>query len=129
MMNKVLLVEDDRTMLSLLNTLLRFEGFDAVPLEHQEDLDIVMNFLRQEKPDLIILDINLRRFSGFDLLRLLKTDPELNNVRVIMASGIDLRDRCLGEGADSFILKPFMFDELIKEIQRILNLPNTVAES
>jgi DNA-binding response OmpR family regulator len=127
-MNKVLLVEDDRTMLSLLNTLLRFEGFDAVPLEHQEDLNTVMSFVRQENPALIILDINLRRFSGFDLLRLLKADPALKGIRVIMASGIDLRERCLGEGADSFILKPFMFDELIREIQRILNLPNTVAE-
>ena len=127
-MNKVLLVEDDRTMLSLLNTLLRFEGFDSIPLEHQEDLSNVMSFLRQENPDLIILDINLRRFSGFDLLRLLKADPDLKGIRVIMASGTDLRERCLVEGADSFILKPFMFDELIREIQRILNLPNTVTE-
>ena len=128
-MDKVLLVEDDRTMLSLLHTLLSFEGYAAIPLELQDDLDEIMKFLHHEKPALILLDVNLRRFSGFDLLSRLRQEPELSSIRVIMASGIDFRDRSLREGADSFILKPFMFDELLGEIKRILDRPNSVPDN
>ena len=121
---KILLIEDERTMLNLLSTLVRMEGFEALELEQDDDIDAILNLLHDEKPAVILLDVNLRQFSGFDLLYRLRQDAELSDIRVIMSSGIDFSDRCLAEGADAFILKPYMPEELMSKIrQNIERLP------
>jgi DNA-binding response OmpR family regulator len=118
MMAKVLLIEDDSAMLLLLGKLLRFEGFDVAQLEDDEDLDRIISAVRREKPAAILLDVHLRQINGFDLLRCIRLDQDLKDTRVIMASGMDFRKRCLEEGADGFLLKPFMPDELIEKIHQ-----------
>ena len=117
-MAKVLLIEDDSAMLMLLGKLLRFEGFDVVQLEDDEDLNRVMSVIRREKPAVILLDVNLRKINGFDLLQCIRQDQDLKDTRVVMSSGIDFRKRCLEEGADGFLLKPFMPEELITMIHQ-----------
>lgn len=117
-MAKVLLIEDDSAMLMLLGKLLRFEGFDVAQLEDDEDLDRVMSVVRREKPAAILLDVNLRKINGFDLLQCIRQDQDLKDTRVVMSSGIDFRKRCLEEGADGFLLKPFMPEELIAMIHQ-----------
>ena len=118
--SKIVLIEDDRTMLSLLRTLLRFEGFEVLQLEQDEDLDEIMRFVCREEPALILLDVNLRQFNGFDLLLRIRARPELRSLRVIMSSGIDFSERCREEGADGFILKPYMPDDLISTMRQVL---------
>jgi DNA-binding response OmpR family regulator len=115
--NRVLLVEDDQTMLALLSTLLRFEGFEIVKLTRDDEISEVLKVIRQEKPSLILLDVHLRQFNGLDLLRQIRQEVELQPLRVIMSSGMDMRDRCMAAGANDFILKPYMPDELIKRIR------------
>jgi len=110
-----MLVEDDATMLSLLSTLLQIEGFDVVKVK-QDSLEGILNEMRLEKPSLALIDVYLRAASGFDILRTLRQDPELKNMRVLMSSGMDFREQCLQRGADDFILKPYMPDELIKKM-------------
>lgn len=117
-MAKVLLIEDDSAMLLLLGKLLRFEGFDVAQLEDDEDLDRIISAVRREKPAAILLDVHLREINGFDLLRCIRQDQDLKDTRVIMASGMDFRKRCLEEGADGFLLKPFMPEELIEKIHQ-----------
>jgi len=114
-MHKIMLVEDDATMLSLLSTLLQIEGFDVVKVK-QDSLEGILNEMRLEKPSLALIDVYLRAASGFDILRTLRQDPELKNMRVLMSSGMDFREQCLQRGADDFILKPYMPDELIKKM-------------
>ncbi len=125
MTNKVLLIEDDRTMLTLLGTLLRLEGYEILRLESEESLDEIIAYLRENKPDLILLDVNLRKVNGFDVLRTLRRDRELQHTRVIMTSGMDYSERCKKEGADGFILKPYMPEDLIEQIR--LNLQDSIA--
>ncbi len=114
---KVLLIEDDTTMLTLLRTLLRFEGFEVAQMEGDDDLEGIMDSIRLEKPDLVLLDVHLRLVNGFDLFHSIRKDKDLRNVRVIMSSGIDFSQKCLDEGVDGFVQKPYMPEELIQKIR------------
>lgn len=115
-MNKVMLVEDDRTMLDLLKTLLEIEGYAVTPVFPAEFPNLPSKVL-EERPDVILLDVHLRSASGIDLLHELRTHEQINDVRILMTSGEDLREYCLAAGADGFLLKPFMPDELIQQLR------------
>jgi DNA-binding response OmpR family regulator len=117
---KILLIEDDPTMQTLLQTYLQFEGFDVVVLHTEENLEQITGAIHVEKPDLVLLDVYLRHLNGFDLLSAIRQDPQAKQVGVIMSSGIDFSERCLEEGADSFILKPYMPEELIQSIRKVI---------
>ncbi len=117
---KVMLVEDDANMFSLLHMLLEFEGYQVVLWEGGGQVEDILSILQRERPALVLLDVNLRHLNGFDVLRQIRRDPELQGTRVLMASGMDMTYKCRQEGADGFILKPFMPDELIGAIQQTL---------
>ena len=120
-MAKVMLIEDDATMLMLLGTLLDMEGFQVVKLANEQTPEEIVNTLRTEKPNVAMLDIHIRQMSGFDVVRLIRQDAEMKSLRVLMASGLDQHNECLAAGADSFMLKPFMPDDLIKRIRALSN--------
>lgn len=122
MATKLLLIEDDVTMLTLLRTLLQIEGYEVAQLEGDESLERIMHTVQEEKPALVLLDVHLRHVNGFDLLSNIRQDDSLKDTRVIMSSGIDFSARCLREGADGFVLKPYMPEDLIQEIHRILDV-------
>jgi len=118
---KILLIEDDIPMLNLLTTLLTYEGFNIV--QPREDISIngLMETVRSEKPDLVLLDVYLRSIDGFDLLHSIRQNEDTSMTRVIMSSGMDFSTRCKEEKADGFILKPYMPVELITKIRQVLN--------
>lgn len=114
-MLKVLLAEDDSTMVSLLKTLLNMEGFQVITLAG-ETSDI-LETVRREKPAILLMDIFLGDKNGIDILRKIRTMPDLAKMKVIMSSGTNLRDECLAAGANEFLLKPFMPDDLLKMLK------------
>ena len=120
-MHKVMLIEDDHIMLSLLSTLLKMEGFD-VRTSSDELMVNILSHVQQDPPDLMMIDVNLRQGSGLDLLRQIRRDKQLAALRVLMCSGLNLKDECMRAGANGFILKPFMPDDLINQIRK--NLPS-----
>lgn len=119
-MPKVMVIEDDPNMFSLLQMLLEFEGYEVVLWVGGEHIQDTIDSLCVEKPDLILMDVHLRHLNGFDLLHSLRLEPELDGVKVIIASGVDMTDRSKQEGADGFVLKPFMPDELIEKIKQTI---------
>jgi DNA-binding response OmpR family regulator len=117
---KVMLIEDDHTMMMLLTTLMRFEGFEIAVLKNDESLDIVMDDIRQEMPDVILLDVHLGRINGLDLLSAIRQDDKTHRIGVIMSSGMDVNQRCTELGANAFILKPFMPEDLTQKIRQVI---------
>jgi CheY-like chemotaxis protein len=113
-MPKILLAEDDPTMLSLLKTLLMLEGYDSSPLGDQED---VLDAIRRVRPDVVLLDVNLPQGNGLDFLHRIRQDAEIGNVIVIMSSGMPYESECRQAGANAFLLKPYMPDVLIGAIK------------
>jgi DNA-binding response OmpR family regulator len=118
-MHKVILIEDDPTMLSLLQTLLQMEGFDVVSV-NPDQLSGFIDIVRTERPHLALIDVHLRQGSGYDLVRLLRQDPELKDIYVVLSSGMDVSSKALEAGADDFIMKPYMPDDLIHLIRRTM---------
>ncbi len=108
-------------MLSLLSTLLQMEGF-LVVLAKEDTLESVIAVMKHEKPSLVLIDVNLHQFNGFNLLHEIQGDPYLKDTCVVMSSGMDYSTRCLEEGADDFILKPYMPDDLIQMIRNTLKI-------
>jgi DNA-binding response OmpR family regulator len=123
---KVLLVEDDHTMLALLRTLLQLEGYQVAMLPQNSSLDDAVSFVRDENPALVLADVHLRSLNGFDLLQRLRQDEALARVQVLMTSGIDFSVRCESEGADGFILKPYMPEDLMMMIRKLLGRQPTL---
>ncbi len=109
-MLNVLLAEDDATMLTLLETLLKMEGFQVATIKPDED---VIATLRIMKPDTLLLDVHLGERNGLEILDLIRGDRMISNTRVVMTSGMSIGEECLRHGADDFLLKPYTPDELI----------------
>lgn len=120
-MPSVLLVEDDASMLSLLTTLLNIEGFKVLYLESDESEDTIIESICRLRPDLVLMDVYLRRANGLDILRRLRSIPECKDTRVLVSSGMDYSVECRQAGADSFILKPYMPDDLVNQIHQLVS--------
>lgn len=115
---KILAVDDETSILTLLKFNLEKAGFEVVTTEDGWE---ALNLIRSEKPDLILLDLMLPNMDGMEILK--KIRQEKNNVPVVMltARGDDL-DRILGLelGADDYITKPFVIREVVARIKAIL---------
>jgi DNA-binding response OmpR family regulator len=114
-MLKVMLIEDDPTMVSLLTMLLNLEGYQVMTPKNNH-MDSIFWDILIERPHIALVDINLQQGNGLDLLRQIRHEPAIMGTRVIMFSGINLQEECVRAGADGFIQKPFIPDELIKLI-------------
>jgi CheY-like chemotaxis protein len=118
-MPKVMIVDDDRTMVSLLRILLELDGFEVVNVALGGQM---ISKVRSENPDLILMDVFLSDTDGKEVLVELRNTPDLANAKVVMTSGMDLADQCIDAGADAFLLKPYTPEQLMNVIQE--NLPN-----
>jgi two-component system nitrate/nitrite response regulator NarP len=115
-MPKVMLIEDDLTLVGLLRTLLEIEGF-TISIAERSDLDHIPQLIHADQPEVVLMDVHMRSVNGLEILRAIRQDPGLTRVRVIMTSGIDLGEQCLATGADGFMLKPYFPDALVKMIR------------
>ena len=109
-MAKILLAEDDPTMISLLKTLLKMEGFEVLALDVHSDVPAAVE---REKPQALFMDVHLGEQSGMKILEAIRNNKNLSDVRVVMTSGLNVRDECLSRGANAFLMKPFMPDDLL----------------
>lgn len=114
---KILLAEDDVTMVSLLKTLLKMEGFEVIALNADADVPAAV---RNENPDVILLDVHLGPQSGLDILDSIYNSQDTNATRVVMSSGANVKEECMRRGAYGFLLKPYMPDELITILKQAI---------
>lgn len=119
-MNKILVIDDDEGLCSLLTECLRLEGFEcAYALSGTAGIEM----LRSALWDLLVLDIMLPGCSGFNVLRFLRGSDDLAHLPVLMLTAkSDEMDRIAGleAGADDYLTKPFSSGELSARIRAIL---------
>ncbi len=116
----LLLVDDDPEILTLLRAKLAKEPFELLTAVEGES---ALNIVRTQKPDLVVLDINLPGLSGLEVCRTLRADQDTRNIPLIILSArSDEIDRVLGLefGADDYVTKPFNPQELILRIHSVL---------
>lgn len=117
---KILLIDDDETLLLLLDTLFDMEGFEVLHVDQNLPAEQIVASIKSKTPDILLCDVYLAHLDGFELLRHLRAEKDLKQLRVLMSSGLDASHRCAEEGADGFILKPYMPDELMNKVRQIL---------
>jgi len=117
MPKKVMIVDDDRTMNSLLQTLLELDGFKVALAPRGE---IVISTALSEKPDAVLMDVHIGDADGLELLKEIRAHPVLKTMPVVMSSGMDLDYECKKAGASAFILKPYPPDQLSSVLKRVL---------
>jgi CheY-like chemotaxis protein len=111
---KVMVVDDDRTMVTLLRTLLELDGYQVVQPKNAAS---VLESIAAERPDLVLMDVFLKGHDGIDLVRGLRKLPELAQTPVVMTSGMDVSEQSLAAGANSFMLKPYDPEVLLQTIR------------
>lgn len=118
---KILVVEDDKFLRELITQKLIREGYDVKGAVDGEDGVIK---IKEEKPDIILLDLILPGIDGFEVLAKVKDDPELKNIPVLILSNLGQRDdveRGLKLGAVDFLIKAhFTPGEIIEKIEKIM---------
>lgn len=116
-MPKIMLIDDDETMISLLKTLLEMDGFEVYSTSDWEGIPADVE---KSGVDLVLMDCNLPGVEGMEILADMRRMPELANIRIIMTSGMDMEYRAMAAGADAFLLKPFTPDTLYELIKTFL---------
>ncbi|MDY6795800.1 MAG: response regulator [Actinomycetota bacterium] len=121
MAERVLIVDDDATMVNLLSTILEIDGFETIKaLSGEEALEMVF----KEPPDLVLLDIMMPEMDGFEVLAKLRSDQSTKRMPIIMLTArTDDKDIFEGwrRGADEYITKPFDPSELVETIKMVLS--------
>ena len=117
---KILAVDDDKTILSLLRATLRKAGFDVTTLA---DPQRFWELLRALKPDIVLLDYDMPEVTGLDLLRVLRSDNAWRTLPVIFITSRNASETITAtfeSGADDFISKPIIAAELIARVRNRL---------
>jgi two-component system, cell cycle response regulator DivK len=119
-MNRVLVVEDNEKNLKLLRDVLEYAGYRVVEAVTGE---AGVRLARQERPDLILLDIRLPDIDGIEVLRRIRSDASLRGVPVLAVSASvmpDEQQRIVASGFDAFIAKPISIKPLLAAVDAAL---------
>ena len=120
MNNKILIVEDEKDIRDLIIYSLEGKGYQTISTDDGEK---AIKMLKENKPDLIILDWMLPSVSGLEICRSIRRDIKTKNIPIIMLTAkITEEDKVLGldSGADDYITKPFSTAELNSRVKAIL---------
>ncbi len=117
-MSTVMVVEDDKNTARLLRILFELEGCDVLTASNYEQ---VMPLLCQETPDVLLTDVQIQGCRTIDLIRQMRREKTLAHIPVVMTSAADYYNECLRAGADLFVLKPFLPDELVQTVLGLLD--------
>ncbi len=124
-MSRILVVEDDAAILRGLADNLKYENYDVLTAtDGQSGYTIV----REQKPDLVVLDLMLPRMSGYELCRKVRAEGITTPILMLTARGEET-DRVLGLdiGADDYVTKPFSIMELLARIRALLRRSQPAA--
>jgi two-component system, cell cycle response regulator len=117
--HRVLVVDDDELTREVLDTVLDLEDYDV---ETVADGESALAAVRDDPPDVVVLDVMMPDVDGFEVCRRLKADPATDGVPVILLTALTgSEDRAEGErcGADAFLTKPFSPLELIHRVEAL----------
>ena len=122
-MKKILIVEDERAYLKLLNSQLSDKGYEVIEAVNGEE---GLEKAKSQKPDLILLDIRLPVMDGMAMLDLLRKEEAGKNTKVIMLTNLEPDDKIIaGVVRDHpsyyFVKSDIRFDDLLGKIKQLLN--------
>ena len=127
-MEKILIVEDDKTVLDFEKKELEHEGYAVITAEDGRG---ALDLFECQKPDFILLDIMIPELNGIEVLRRIRKQSEVPVILVTAKGEVYDKVNGLSAGADDYISKPFAIEELLARISSVLRRSrvNTVPSS
>jgi two-component system OmpR family response regulator len=123
---RLLLVDDEENLRSMLEAALRHHGFDVEASENGRD---ALDRARETSPDLIVLDVMLPDLDGFEVCRRLRSEGNHTPVLFLTAKdAIEDKVRGLTLGGDDYLVKPFSLEELVARCQALLRRSGLARE-
>jgi two-component system, NtrC family, response regulator PilR len=126
-MARILLVDDEPSILNVLSTLLKQEGHEATPVrggERAQDLLLADQF------DLMITDVRMSPVDGMQLLKMARRErPRMSVIMLTAYGSVETAVEAMKEGAFDYVTKPFKVDELLITVERALQYHNVLAEN
>jgi two-component system alkaline phosphatase synthesis response regulator PhoP len=117
---KILIAEDDESILQLLSTVFSLEDYEVFCATDGEE---AIRIWREDNPEVVLLDIQLPKMDGYQVCKAIKSDSTTSHVKVIMLSGMT-QDyefiKALKAGCDDFIKKPFSLTFLVEKVKELL---------
>jgi len=116
---KILVCDDDKSIVLLLSRRLKVNNYDVVTAKDGKE---ALEKTKKEKPDLIIMDLNMPEKNGYQVCREIRNDPDLKGIPIILLSAW-VRDK-MGDDinlADVYLTKPFTPEQLLGEINYLLS--------
>jgi two-component system alkaline phosphatase synthesis response regulator PhoP len=120
MAQQILVVDDDPEIVRLVRGYLEQEGYRVLVAY---DGETALHILRRERADLVVLDLMLPDRDGWDVTRLVRSDPSLHGMPIIMLTArVEDQDKIIGLelGADDYVTKPFNPRELVARVRAVL---------
>jgi two-component system alkaline phosphatase synthesis response regulator PhoP len=120
-MKKILVVDDDPHIQELSRMILQDRGYEVITAENGVQ---AIQRVRDEKPDLVLLDVMMPDMNGVDVCRTLKKmSPEVESMPIVMFTILDDvidRKRAEDAGCNGYFLKPFRAEDLVAEVEKYL---------
>ncbi len=119
-MKKILHIEDEQDQIVLVKALLERRGYEVILAKNGEE---GVNKAKEDKPDLVLLDVFLPKGSGFDVCKQLKMADETKGIPIIMVTGSGdkhIEEQCKNLGAVGCIIKPYEAKDLIEKIEEVI---------
>lgn len=123
-MPRCLIVDDDLDSREGYSEYLRANGYVVDTLEDARE---ALGTIRQHRPDVVLLDLQMPHIDGWELLRQLRADPPIADVPVVVVSACvfpDDRARAAEAGCNMFLTKPCLPDEVLSSVQSVLAMSN-----
>jgi len=120
--SRVLIVDDTPANVKLLEDLLAFHGYE---IEAASDGEAALAMIRENTPDLVLLDVVMPGLSGYDVCRAIRADARLAMLPVVMVTALEDREervKGIEAGADDFLSKPINPPELLARVKSILRI-------
>jgi DNA-binding response OmpR family regulator len=120
MSKRILVVDDEPSILLSLEFLMEQEGYDVHTATDGEE---ALQAVHEKLPDLILLDVMMPKRDGFEVCQTIRANPEWQEIRIIMltAKGREVdQEKGIALGADDYITKPFATRELVEKVRIVL---------
>jgi len=119
-MSKILVVDDEPSNSKLLATMLSYAGYKVM---HAQNGQAALEVVQRELPYLVLLDVQMPRLDGLDVLKRLRSDPGTMNLKVVATTGLAMEGEKLNllrSGFDAYLAKPIRYKELLALVAEML---------
>jgi CheY-like chemotaxis protein len=122
-LKRILIAEDDPSLLKAMRARLEYEGFSVVCAQDGEE---ALAKLSQQQPfDMAILDVKMPKLDGYEVCRRIKNQPATRGIPILIMTGtqsdaMSLANRCFEVGADDWIMKPFLTKDMVDKVKRLV---------